>query len=297
MSKRPDRPDQAPETFILTDEDRVALFHHPPGRTREIVDVETQKHASAVKVCIGGRYFLATAGHFLRDARGHELEVVRRVDESPFPANYVNVCWHEDDSIDVGLVELCPGDAAAIEPFVDDRGILANWDQNREQNVLVVGFSQDTHVKVAPSVVVGAMVTFVNTTVMRSDWPAGHFEHEPTDGVDLFVGYDDETNQQMMGSGMEPIRAATGPQQTPNPMGMSGGGIWLPNYHRHPSSGLLQPNAQLLGLQVSFLPDRKLLRGVQIDCWLSLAEREYPDLAADVARLRARRLPGDTDSS
>ncbi|KKL72755.1 hypothetical protein LCGC14_2081730, partial [marine sediment metagenome] len=123
------------------------------------------------------------------------------------------------------------------------------------------------------------------------DWPVANFEHQPTDTVDLFVRYDDRTKQDMMGSRMEPVTTSAGPQQTPHPRGMSGGGIWLFSYHIRPSSGVMQPNPQLIGLQCGFVTKRKLLRGVLVGCWLTLVERHYPELAGHVSCLRAKRLP------
>lgn len=255
---------------------------------RLIDTTDESEGGSGVAVKIGERFFVATAEHIMKP--NHRYEIAPRPAEGRIREFAARGC---DPEADVAFLEVRAGDARGMENrFWPDTRLLESVDQHEEWPVVMVGYPGQflkpiaerwSGTQVERTVRCDAF-TYMTATLRDADWPAGPFERGPVAERDIFLHYDPEhqlhpLRPDTVGSPPPSIRSAPPPLK-----GVSGCGIWLP---AHVTSPIWQPQAFLVGIQVSYFPTQKWIRGTFIRHWLNLIARNYPDLSSEIASVRA----------
>ena len=264
-----------------------ALMGQAWSYTRDLHETRTGENATGIPIAIGGRFFLATVGHFL--AQASEIEIVRRPGEFAVRDTFLKRVFTQ--SPDVGLLELAEEDANRLAPFLTGANVLVTEEFQEERLVLVSGFPAAMHQRVPPRLV--SLATHIGTTTLPSaDWPENidpPFDEE----ADFFVEFPVESDNKLYGPGLP--EGGTTPDRgcPPAPPGLSGGGIWLRVWKNKP---VCRPDMQLIGLQRAYFKGLGLLRGVKIACWLDLVVHAYPDLSQKIDDIKLRQFPlGDLE--
>lgn len=269
--------------FEPSDQEIEALTLSIHRKTRPLKYLDDEEAASSVSIALGSRYFLATAGHLLREQR--PMMIVRKQGQDAIKLSQVRrVCW-EDDPIDLGLIEMTRDQASRIEEFLGARDIRIT--PPISDSVLVSGFpAANWHREGWFQVATGSTLSSVMVPLPKL--PHG-IEPIPDDTRDLYVQHPERLRAQLVGPGF-PVDEGT-LRETPaiHPGGLSGGGIWHPAFKRRGTNGVLYPAPELLAIQVGYFSEARLLRGVLIEHWLNLVGREYPDLREEIARIKGRK--------
>jgi len=253
-----------------------------------LFDATTGANGTAVAVCIGPRYFLATAAHVIPES--HEFRLVLRdsVDGiCDFSARHVH------PTIDVGLLELRSVDVPRLgNTFLPAERLQTHADQQTEYDVTVVGFPHELMRQVGElplsadetlSLRMLSAFTFHSVALPVSEWPAIGTTRTPALGIDVFIDFDPEDSLSFTTA----RTAGDVPRQTngqaPLPAGISGGGVWL---LRSTQAGAIWHPAPLLhAIQFGFNPDG-WLRAATIDSWLDVVDDNYPDLRPEISKIR-----------
>lgn len=236
-----------------------------------IDDTGGTKVGTAVAVQLGTRFFLATAGHVIENARG--IKALVRDQAAHCVSDFV--VRHCDNRFDVGLLEISSSHSHRFEFLSQDR-LCKTIEDEQEVPAMVVGFPGqfcepvkqiDLTTESFLRVVQCNTLTFHTVVLPRSEWPSEGLPDEHgnyrqlVDGRDVLIDY-----------APEPVECLT-----LDPCGMSGGGIWLAQIAEG-KERLNYPDPRLIGLQLGWYRERNLLRGIRIGAWLDLVRDRYPDL-------------------
>ena len=246
------------------------------------------KVGTAVAIQLGTRFFLATAGHVIENARGIKALVRNQT------AHYVSdfVARHCDNLSDVGLLEISPSNSHHFDEFLSQDCLCETIEEEQEMPAMVVGFAGQfcntvKKIDLTPEsslrLVRCDTLTFNTVVLPRSEWPSDGLPDEHgnqkqlIDGRDMLIDYTPELE-------VRPFTPKTaGNENAPveclelDPRGMSGGGIWLVQIAESKEK-LHSPDARLIGLQLGWHRTKNLLRGIRIGAWLDLVRDQYPDL-------------------
>jgi len=277
-----------------SDHEIEAARIHVASRVVGLRDLDDgQGLGSAVCIKMGNRYFLATAAHVI--STGHHVEVIMKQGEQPI-SDYANSLW-DDETADVGLLELAKEQADRLESFVDETSLCTSFDAKSAWSVLVGGYPGSQYVPIQRGQIGAVGMIVLCRTVPLSewpnDWPPADIDSRelgpPHPQKDILVNYPNETDIQISGPGLAyaASRGRSGP--TPHPSGVSGGGIWLVLFQEKKKTGLRFPDLRLVGIQTRFAENRGILRGNLVGVWLDLVKAHYPDLRQTISGIKRKR--------
>lgn len=243
----------------------VALMFADPDDPK----VPRLENGSGTCIEIGGRYLVATAAHNLDDVKEYrEIGVGALGFFGGFSQQTPKVINHgrrggENDPLDIAWLEIHPGAVPFWESIWKRKFVTLDRVRLDPVPVLVNAFvfgQPSIEVKVqrsspdAPPAVGLAPLPYLTKTV-ESDNPM----------LSLCVEYPLE------------MMTAEGIKPTPDPKGISGGGIWLVNAG---TDGIWSPDqAQLAAVERSWSKKGRFLRGNLMGEWLRMVREDIPDLA------------------
>ena len=238
---------------------------------------------SCVCITLGGRWFLATAGHLLKG--GNPVEVVPGEGHRPVDLTKARRSCCKSDPVDLGLVELTSDQAREIgeDHFLDVRGVQASFDTSQAHTVVICGFPSANEFTRRGRRASFAEVS-IRTTIPSNDFTC-NIEFAPDHTRDVFVEIPETVNRHYVGPGKPPDSFCPRDSHPPDPGGLSGGGIWLAAMAQRKGSGILYPHPRLVAIQVGHFQKRGVLRGVSISHWLNLLGEECPDLRTEITSI------------
>ena len=282
--------------FLAIPEEQCAIAQYILSRTvglisgdnpADVANAGKLDGASAVKLKVGGRYFLATAGHFLKD--GQVPQIVRRRGEEPI-ATFANIWWNCRGA-DVGVLELFPADSRNLGDFLGKDCLLPRFRRRGKVGVLVSGFPCAYYLKEGPSTFWSVGKTFIGQLLPTSTWSRQWPDSDigpPNKKKDMLVQYPKETGGQILDRHLNRHSAEGMVQANVHPKGLSGAGIWAPLFVLTRRSQVRFPHAQLIGIQVAFHDRLGILRAGKIGLWLDLIGQKCPELRVSIRRIKAR---------
>jgi hypothetical protein len=235
----------------------------------ELRDIDASSFGSGTCVRVGGRYFIATAGHVINEAAPNEHFVatptMRNRALEIVSGNHRG--GRQGDDLDIGWLEL-GGRAAAIaeRSFLDVARIRTNC-RGDEDLVFMGASKQDdersTHDDGLP------------VLTRRSQWVPTrgiHDQHDLSDTLDpshIFLRWGRQKD--LDGTWHE----------IPWPKGMSGGGVWALNLKHDPWRA---DRMQLVGIEYALgsAPAGRYLKAFQMQVWLQMLREDLPELAQHV---------------
>lgn len=256
-----------------------AVQEYVRSRVVRLVDLTAPDHGgSAIKLRVADRHFLATAAHVV--PRSHEIRAlipgVADGTVTPQPD------WALDESCDVAVLELTDDDAEKLRGnFVTTDELLIQFDHS-VQPAIVVGYPGQFIHSADQQILADAVarvhdfrsITVFTETLPESEWPAD-LDRAPRHDTDVFAHFDPDPHLQMVK--LHDAKPEDVEVDDVHLGGVSGGGIWI-EYQATSDSGIWRPDARLIGIDVSFKPRDKWLRGTLIKRCLDLVQRRYPDL-------------------
>ena len=269
-----------PKRFDLRDEEVDAAMQQCVARTHGLFlrhKDGREEIASAVAVRIGSRFFLATAGHVTESET--EIEVIRKPREQRV-SDFVRRCGVNGD-LDVGLLEVTHDQASTLGLFQGGDEIFCHLDLHAGNHVIVAGFPAADCSSVVPGLMVSVPRSTFAETVPLGDWPS-NVVRAPDPDRDILISYPEEGRLQAITpespfSAQKALLRPTAP-----PGGLSGGGVWLVAYRKIKPSGLLYPSSRLVGFQVAWYEDLRVLLAVSARKWLEFVQEHYPDLQDEI---------------
>lgn len=235
---------------------------------------------SAVPIQMGNRYFLATAGHVIRECP--ELVIVS---ETPGLGHRDFVASHLDIQKDIGLLELSAASALSLGiDFLPSTSIRAGFKLDETTPLVISGFPG------------GSAEVVQGHTITKIIFTAFVFHVEPLippykkelkiEDADtcifcrfrekIYIGSVDPN----MCEGAENVRE----EKFPDVAGISGCGVWRANVDMR--SGIWEPSLELLAIEISWFEEKGWIRSRRIDDFLSLVEANYSDLIEVVNSVR-----------
>ena len=270
------------------DHEDWALQDWVGGRTVRLVDL-TDKSAggTAIKIAIATRSFLATAAHVISE--GHDVRALVRGRKNEFADDFTG--RGVDERHDVAFLELSNASAKLIgEHYVSKEEIVTDLDRSVPWACIVSGYPgqliRTTDDVVSPDTVERVYdfepVAHYSAMIGSDKWPREGFQRVIASDADLFVHFDGNSQLEYVKFRESYTRLAK-TDLKPILDGISGGGIWLdsrPNAER-----IWYPRPLLGGIQTSYFPTDKCIRGTRIDRWLDLIAREQHELRDEIARI------------
>ena len=120
-------------------------------------------------------------------------------------------------------------------------------------------------------------LTLVTNTIPRAKWPSKNLKRPLKEACDLLVRF--ETDGELFHENMKDLDATPEKSRGATDVklhGMSGCGMWMDYANEN---GTWEPKPRLIGIQTSALhASHGWARGTQIEHWLQLVEKHYPDL-------------------
>lgn len=249
--------------------------------TYRLID-ETDRTAGGTCVAIelDKRCYFATAAHVVPP--GHKFKIVLRDSIAPSIDSFSAI--ERDVEADVAFLEVHPERVGLLSErasFVDRSRLVTTFDNDREQNVIVLGYPGELLDQQEPQSISSTLevhpvycsaFTYLTTTRPISDWPHSASWRRPPDlSRDVFLQYTPESKMQVSHRSNAGTERASTNRQPPELPGISGGGIWIEPSQRE--GDIWSPSLQLLALQVDAKPTDHWLRGTLIDRWLRLIEK------------------------
>jgi len=250
-------------------------------------EIGETKVGTAVAVKVGKRFFLATAGHVIKDAQSVKALMHDQIssDFSDFVAK------HYDSQLDVGLLEISLCDSHRFDFLPQDR-LYEEIEDTQEIPAIVIGFASQFcntagQIYLSPESslrIVRCDTLTLNTFVLPvSKWPSEGLPDEYginrqlVNGHDILIDYTPEPE-------IKPFTSKSAGTDNPSieclsldPRGISGGGIWLAQIAESEEK-VHSPDTRLIGQQLGWHRTKNLLRGIRISAWLDLVRERYPEI-------------------
>ena len=277
---------RAPEKR-LSQSQAKAMFLQAGQRIRWLADEKTKDVASAVPIRLGRRCFLVTAAHFIAE---HPTPlVVREEGARDVPLGFVRVVCGDPDNEDVAALEMTQDQARTLRDCADEKSILVRWDRRYPRAVLVSGFPVQAVLHRGPKFHGGTGNVDGSRTVPSRRWPRLGVDSIASCKRDIIIEFATNGGSfPLYGTELLDVNRLP-PSDHTDPRGMSGGGVWL-SVSRERRCGIWAPNLQLVGIQVGWQKDARVLRAVLIEKLLDLLDLNYPDLDEAIERVRRRRI-------
>jgi hypothetical protein len=246
---------------------------------------------SCVPIRLGDRFFLATAGHVIKNRA--RLGVGTHDGIMSYVTDFAN--QQTDEDADLGFLEVSATAARQLNcAFLQESVILSRIDGRRILPVLVIGcpgalIFSGPQFKVSESVTVNQKAyvscTYQSSILPKKAWPKGLFERPFVGGRDLLIHHFVEGPMSKIHPERAGITAPRSIAKRPRPEGCSGGGIWI---EFTKANGVWRPLCKLAGIQTALLNRPLLLRGTAMSAWLRLIAKDYPDLKEVVDSINRR---------
>jgi hypothetical protein len=267
--------EQAPHRVVIEQHSRAMMDHLIPRSVAILVHDDEDDPVgigSRTPIEIGGRSFVATAGHILDGVALSRLGVIglgspvgKWDNRTPCLVGRGHRGGGDGDAVDIGWLEIDP----RAVPF-----LTSKWERKfvplDRMNLAPVPLDAAVYVFGAPAELTrqtqadgrprfGVRALPFMTRVILPKGPGA--EH------DVYLEY----TREMM--------TTEGPKPMPKALGLSGSGIWRVN---PTANGVWSPeSAQLVAVQQSWL-EYEYLRGTLIRDWLMMLREDIPALAAEI---------------
>lgn len=250
--------------------------------------IDDKTIGTAISIKLGEHYFLATASHVIENANDIKLITHNQI------ANCVTdiLAKHCDSRNDLSLLEISSSDSEYFDDFLSFDCLYITNEDEKLNPALVVGYpckfcntvkevvlSKNSIVKLTRC----DSVSFHTNTLPCSKWPCDGLPNEDGNYKQLVIGRDILLDFRPKPE-IKPFTSQTAGTANPaikcsplNPHGMSGGGIWLPQ-STEGKEKITYSKTCLIGIQLSWYPDRNLLRGIRIGAWLDFVKKIYPNI-------------------
>ncbi len=221
---------------------------------------------SGITIEIEGHFFIATAAHNLSGSRDSELVIVKSSNASDERIAYRRRCSSEmapEYEVDVGFLEISPDEALSFDKRFLRLSRLKPFTNHTENSVFLSGYPASVipAEKASRGVFQLGAVGYLTTTrvpVVQEGY---------NDSKDIYVDYEPKA-----------IRVDTHEHiHTPGPYGLSGCGIWA--FPPIREGKVWSPEESvLIGIERSWLRNRQLVVGTQIQHWIEIVATHYNDL-------------------
>lgn len=279
--------DSGPQSNIVTKQEYQALVNHIEGSTRPIRNMKDRNQLStAVAVRLGGRRFLATAGHVL--VANHQMALL--LEDGEYPVIEARREWRFDPEVDVGFIELNDESEVGDLRFVEAASILTRLNAECRNPVLLVGFMA-REFQVQGNGRLGFVLyagSFV--TLPRQEWPESWcvgMTSRParlSHNRDVFLRLPDDRRVKYVHSNSGEWLGSI--STMPEPHGLSGAGLWFTHCRLARGHSPWQAQPKLIAIRGSYRSASGVLRATRIDCWLKLLLSHYPELRAELEGIR-----------
>jgi len=239
---------------------------------------------SGTLVQIGDELFLATVAH--TNAEVGSIALVRKAGlMSPEPVRCViRRVADTRDEFDVGVFQVTTDAVTRVglEPISLDRVHDAGWGDPIMQARLI-GYPNEWILAAAPLPNLKRFhaLAYGCETIEPTRWPSiplrGRLRIEFDRDIHLVVHYTDDVVS--YDDDKLPV-----PEGTPNPKGMSGGGLWQRRNATRDDEIWTASDSCLVGIQSDWLIDAGYLRSIQIIHWLKLVANHFPSLRRDLEK-------------
>lgn len=266
----------------MTVQDRLeerALEQHIRQRTVRLLDLTDKRcGGSGVTIRLGNRCFVATAAHVIPS--NHDIQILVGDGHEDNVGQFA--ARHIDEEHDVGLLELDGAAARRINrEFTEPGAFLRQVDQAHAYAATVVGYPgqlAETESRIAGDTLFRThsfrTLTLVTTLIPLADWPTSNLfqRRQPDAAFDHFVSFDSTLS--ILQRNLTDLDGGESPSAIDEVhlAGMSGGGIWL----EHRVEGKLWTASPILAGLITGAT-RNWARGTQMNCWLRLVVRHYPE--------------------
>lgn len=240
-----------------------AFTHYLDQRTVAVIGMREgvpYEQGSGTCVEVGGRYFIATAAHVVRQYANADIWLIVTHGRQTTPPPIIGRGLRgggERDPVDVAWLELGADTARAIpRHFVPLRQLRGDMGREIAGGAYVYGYPTSRTEK-SPNLLSVQAVGFLTT-------PTWDEKGDPA--TDIFLEYPRENRTDVHG------RRVSQPDE---PVGMSGGSIWTLNVN---AKGVWSPeDARLVGIEHAWR-EWRWVRGTQIHHWLSMLAEDLPGL-------------------
>ena len=215
---------------------------------------------SATCIAIGGKYFLATAGHNLESVDNEAIRIVANQTTSDRWMPILGKNWVKEAGIDVGWVEIETDAARKSKLTFLQIESLGTFEKPCLRSLyLIQGLPAEL------SNVKERKISLASLGFMTIPAEPDGVSYDYNPDVEIILEYSDSD------------------YPLPIPKGMSGGGVWaIPND--------LEPlvwspeKSRLVGIVKTWREKSKHLAAVKIEHWLELVGSDFPELAKEVDR-------------
>lgn len=208
---------------------------------------------SGTCVEINGRWLIATAGH-VAEAKKKDLRLVPRDKrQSEFCRTTIKQnYWINEKGDDLGWIELEDSEKEKLNlAFISLRSRVKQTNHLQDDLCIIAGFPA-ADIKVNQNFMGYGGLAYAVPTVSPDKWPPGYDEQR-----DILLAYY-PTGFSTKGGALMSL---------PEPSGLSGGGIWSLGKN---SEGIWSLDSiRLIGIQIAKLLRADIVRGIQINKWLS----------------------------
>jgi hypothetical protein len=225
--------------------------------------------ASGTCICLGGRFFIATAAHFLKAYPDSDVFVVSSSTPSRNRTPFLHrgsVGGESDDRVDVAFLELDAADAKALgKQFIDSSRLHLGFSSASTDSLVVHGFPTESmdRTRFAENILGVEPLGYVTRAIDVSAVQHSKVKLDPH--YDVCLEYPRGGNV-IIG---HPDRAL------PKAPGISGGGVWVIDMQ---SPTIWSPDgARLIAIEHEWR-EYEYLRGTLIRHWVELVGSELPEL-------------------
>jgi hypothetical protein len=256
------------------------LMHRSVGLVSFVGERPTEL-GSGVCVALGGRHFVDTAAHVIKDRSLDDLFLVHHRRPGALDVRFSGSGLRggsADDALDIAWIEIHPDFVGNMEKsFIGAEQLRPRVAELVDDNAVVFGYPADLVDKsmLDRRILRLRTLCFLAPTLSADERSRRVQRFDPQ--VDIYVEYPADGNFSRDG---EPV----GPP--PPAPGMSGCGIWTTEAN---IAGVWSPDASmLLGIQYSWHQTDRWLRGTQVHHWVEMVAADLPDLRQPVDRIVSR---------
>ncbi|MGB5848968.1 MAG: hypothetical protein WBH40_10805 [Ignavibacteriaceae bacterium] len=224
---------------------------------------------SGTCIKIGDTYLIATAAHCIRGYKMDDLFLIHSKSPKPKDISINKIGFRgggDCDLLDIAWLELTEETARTIEKeFIDLKDIVIDIYHIHDDLTFVSGFP-------------GALIDHVKENKLLSVTPIGYLTitiDPPSIGqtinkYDIFFDYPKDGN----------LVFDNRAKELPDPKGISGGGFWSLNIN---TEGIWSnQKIKLFGIDRSWSPTKRWIKGIQIQHWLKMIIEDFPALEKEI---------------